>query len=97
MNATANTGALKGFALSLLVTFLAAGLGSIASLQAGTFYQQLVLPDWEASEEHLRSISAASRQYGVIINDAEGMTFMPGYEEAYQAPRTRRTLWSRFT
>jgi capsular exopolysaccharide synthesis family protein len=50
-----------------------------------------------AAEEHLRSISAASRQYGVIINDAEGMTFMPGYEEAYQAPRARRTLWSRFT
>lgn len=46
MNATANTGALKGLALSLLVTFLAAGLGSIASLQAGTFYQQLALPDW---------------------------------------------------
>ena len=46
MNATANTGALNGLALSLLVTFLAAGLGSIASLQAGTFYQQLALPDW---------------------------------------------------
>ena len=46
MNATANTGALNGLALSLLVTFLAAGLGSIASLEAGAFYQQLVLPDW---------------------------------------------------
>lgn len=50
-----------------------------------------------AAEEHLRSISVASRQYGVIINDAEDMTFMPGYEEAYQAPKARWSLWSRFT
>lgn len=46
MTASSNTGALKGFVLSLLLAFLAAGLGSIASLQAGTFYQQLVRPDW---------------------------------------------------
>lgn len=46
MNSSANTHAWKGFALLLLVTFVAAGLGSIASTQPGTFYQQLVRPDW---------------------------------------------------
>jgi benzodiazapine receptor len=30
----------------LLVTFIAAGIGSIASSKAGTFYQQLVRPEW---------------------------------------------------
>lgn len=30
----------------LLVTFMAAGIGSIASSKAGTFHQQLIRPEW---------------------------------------------------
>ena len=30
----------------LFITFIAAGIGSIASLKAGTFYQQLIRPEW---------------------------------------------------
>lgn len=37
---------LAGLASWLLVTFLAAAIGSIASLRAGAFYGQLVRPDW---------------------------------------------------
>jgi tryptophan-rich sensory protein len=33
----------------LLVTFIAAGIGSIASSKAGTFYQQLIRPEWAPS------------------------------------------------
>lgn len=46
MSPTTRARALKGFVVSLLVTFLAAGIGSIASIQAGVFYRQLVRPDW---------------------------------------------------
>jgi translocator protein len=35
-----------GLIVSLLITFIAAGIGSIASLKAGTFYQQLIRPEW---------------------------------------------------
>lgn len=38
--------ALKGFAFWLLVTFVAAAIGSIASIEAASFYGQLVQPDW---------------------------------------------------
>src|SRR5690606_7889145 len=37
---------LKGFAFWLLLTFVAAAIGSVASMQAGSFYQQLVRPGW---------------------------------------------------
>ncbi|MGH8073877.1 MAG: TspO/MBR family protein [Lysobacter sp.] len=40
------THALKGFAFWLLLTFIAAAIGSVASMQAGSFYQQLVRPEW---------------------------------------------------
>ena len=30
----------------LLVTFMAAGIGSVASSKAGAFYQQLIRPEW---------------------------------------------------
>jgi tryptophan-rich sensory protein len=30
----------------LLATFIAAGIGSVASSKAGTFYQQLIRPEW---------------------------------------------------
>src|SRR5690606_30209353 len=40
------THALKGFAFWLLLTFIAAAIGSMASIQAGSFYQQLVRPEW---------------------------------------------------
>ena len=40
------THALKGFAFGLLLTFIAAAIGSVASMQAGSFYQQLVRPEW---------------------------------------------------
>lgn len=43
--------ALVAFALFLLVTFVAAGIGSIASVQAATFYGQLVRPDWAPSAD----------------------------------------------
>ncbi len=35
-----------GLVLWLAVSFLAAGIGSIASIQAGPFYTQLVRPEW---------------------------------------------------
>jgi len=40
------TPALKGFATWLLVTFAAAAIGSMASIQAGSFYQQMARPEW---------------------------------------------------
>ena len=40
------TRALKGIATRLLVTFVAAAIGSAASIQAGDFYQQLARPGW---------------------------------------------------
>lgn len=46
MARTDKSHALKGFAVWMLVTFIAAGIGSIASTRAGSFYQQLVRPDW---------------------------------------------------
>ena len=30
----------------LLMTFMAAGIGSVASSKAGAFYQQLIRPEW---------------------------------------------------
>jgi len=51
MSPTTRARALKGFVVSLLVTFLAAGIGSIASIRAGVFYQQLVRPDWAPPAE----------------------------------------------
>ena len=35
-----------GLAVSLLLTFAAAGIGAVASAEAGSFYEQLVLPSW---------------------------------------------------
>jgi benzodiazapine receptor len=35
-----------GLVVSLLLTFAAAGIGAAASLEAGSFYEQLVRPDW---------------------------------------------------
>jgi translocator protein len=35
-----------GLILWLLITFFAAGIGTIASLKAGIFYQQLIRPEW---------------------------------------------------
>ncbi len=35
-----------GLAGWLLVSFIAAAMGGVASSQAGSFYRQLVLPDW---------------------------------------------------
>ncbi len=46
MTSLSRSNALKGFAFWLLVTFVAAGIGSVASMQAGAFYQQLVRPEW---------------------------------------------------
>lgn len=38
--------AFKGLIVWLLVTFVAAAIGSAASMRAGDFYQQLVRPGW---------------------------------------------------
>lgn len=46
MSPPIDTRALKGFAFWLVVTFVAAGIGSIASINAGTYYQELVRPEW---------------------------------------------------
>ena len=35
-----------GLAVSLLLTFAAAGIGAVASAEAGSFYEQLVRPSW---------------------------------------------------
>lgn len=35
-----------GLVMWLLISFIAAGIGSIASVNAGTFYVQLVRPEW---------------------------------------------------
>ena len=35
-----------GLVVSLLLTFAAAGIGAIASAEAGSFYEQLVRPSW---------------------------------------------------
>ena len=35
-----------GLVASLLITFVAAAVGAIASIDAGTFYAQLMLPPW---------------------------------------------------
>lgn len=35
-----------GLAVSFLLTFAAAGLGAVASAEAGSFYEQLVRPSW---------------------------------------------------
>ena len=35
-----------GLGVSLLLTFAAAGVGAVASVEAGSFYEQLVRPSW---------------------------------------------------
>ncbi|MBN2039927.1 MAG: tryptophan-rich sensory protein [Spirochaetes bacterium] len=37
---------LSGLVGWLFITFVAAGIGSMASFKAGTFYQQLIRPEW---------------------------------------------------
>lgn len=46
MDQTQKKTQLIGFSLWLLVTFVAAATGSIASITAATFYGSLVQPDW---------------------------------------------------
>lgn len=41
-----NARALKGFGFWLLLTFVAAAIGSVASMQAASFYGQLQQPGW---------------------------------------------------
>jgi len=38
-----------GLVSSLVISFIAAAIGGAASVQAGPFYKQLVLPDWAPS------------------------------------------------
>jgi translocator protein len=35
-----------GFIFWLVITFIAAGIGTVASIKAGIFYQQLIRPEW---------------------------------------------------